>query len=186
MAGSIVTGELTFSSNLTRIAFYALKLISRIAVAKNTDLVFAKTREIESYLKHNFNIPPSKTRIIPLGVYSSLFSGDKATRMYLGHNLEISQDSFVLVYSGKIVPRQGIDVLIRAASISSNTEKFLRLVIVGTGEDEYLSELWRMTKPYGIEDRFIWIDWVHRTELAKYYGLADIAIWPGAPSISIV
>jgi glycosyltransferase involved in cell wall biosynthesis len=78
-----------------------------------------------------------------------------------------------LLYLGRIDPRKGIDTAIRALTALPEA----RLVIVGSGDDEYREELRRLAAGLGVADR-VELTRRPRAELPSAYAEADAVLFP--------
>ena len=181
-----ITG--TFNPNkLNILLFNFYKLLFTQYLRKNVDGFFAICEGSKKWLSKNFSIPPSSINIVPLGADDKLFIPDFKTRQLMRRNLRILDDEIVLMYSGKILPEKDVDILVKSVVILPR--EFLRkikIIIIGNGPGNYLEYLNSLIKMNDMCQNVIIIPTVDRSELPKYYNTADIAIWPGAPSISII
>ena len=61
----------------------------------------------------------------------------------------------------------------------------MRVLIVGGGSPEYISELKRSVDAAKLTDRFTWLDAVPNEELYRMYSTADVAVLPYGGSIGM-
>lgn len=88
---------------------------------------FVKEKMIE------YGADATRISVIPNGVDTELFHpGEMATAR---HQLGLPQDAFLILFSGNLIPRKGVDVLLRAFA-RLKEEQQLRLVILGSGPEE--------------------------------------------------
>ena len=57
---------------------------------------------------------------------------------------------------------------------------------MGSGDQEYISELKARAEELSIQDRFIYKEFVPKERLHEYYSASDVGIWPVQPSITII
>jgi glycosyltransferase involved in cell wall biosynthesis len=96
----------------------------------------------------------------------------------------MKNSDIVLIFSGTIVRRKGIELLLEALSEMKN--KNLKLMIVGGGDVDYMSDLKALTKKLNIENKTIFTGFVKKDNVKDYFSAADIGIWPGNNSVSIM
>jgi glycosyltransferase involved in cell wall biosynthesis len=189
IVGSIVTQlNLVFSSwGLgKKILFAFSKIIISHYVAKNTEIIFAKTSGLAKIISRSYNIPQGKFRIIPLGADPELFKFNSEARASIRKKLGMSEDDVIIVYSGKIDSSKRLHILIEALSPIIKRDRRVKLLIIGRGDAEYIELLKKLISDENIAENVIFHPWVDRTMLNSLYSASDIGVWPGLSSISIV
>lgn len=181
-----ITG--TFNPNiLQNLIFKFYKWLSAGYIRKNSDGFFAICDGSKRWLSKNFSIPHSSIDIIPLGADNKLFTSNISDRQMVRKNFGFLDDEDVLIYTGKMTPEKDLDVLIRSmALVVKNFSKKIKLFIIGNGPQQYLEYLRELIISKDIQKKVVLIPIVDRKELPKYFRAADIAVWPGVPSISII
>lgn len=170
----------------TLLGFDLYRLLFKHYLKDNVDGFFAISKGSKKWLKKNFGIPYDSIGLIPLGADDRLFFPSTIARESTRSALGLSDDEILIIYTGKLLPEKDIDVLIKSvAQLESKTFK-LRLLLVGSGPLAYMRYLTRLVESRKIRKNVMFISTVARTELPKYYNAADIAVWPGSPSISII
>jgi glycosyltransferase involved in cell wall biosynthesis len=189
IVGSIVTQlNLVFSpwDLKEKILFAFSKIIISHYVAKNAEMVFAKTSGLAKIISQSYNIPQNKFRIIPLGADPELFKFNSEARAIIRKELGISENDVIIVYSGKINPSKRLHVLIEALSPIIKRDRRVKLLIIGRGDADYIKLLKKLIFDGNIAENIIFHPWVERTMLNSLYSASDIGVWPGLSSISIV
>ena len=79
-----------------------------------------------------------------------------------------------LMFHGRLAPEKGIDTLIKAFATIEN--KDTRLVIVGSGNEEYVRELQSLAAANGVAERIEWTG--HSNDIHPLIEKADIGICP--------
>lgn len=79
-----------------------------------------------------------------------------------------------LMFHGRIAPEKGIETLIKAFATIDN--KDTRLVIVGSGNEEYIRELQSLAAANGVAERIEWTG--HSNDIHPLIEKADIGICP--------
>jgi glycogen(starch) synthase len=82
--------------------------------------------------------------------------------------------SWRLLYAGRIDPRKGIDLAVRALA---ELPREATLSVAGGGDEHHLAELRELARATGVEDRIRFTE-VPRGELAEEYAAADALLFP--------
>lgn len=148
----------------------------RNLIIKKADVIIAISNYLKDYSKTiNKN---AKTAVIPNGVDIENF-----TREYsygelseLADKLGIRPGDKVIVSVSRLVPKNGIDILIRSAEIlNSNLQTTsYKLLIIGEGEQK--EELVSLAKKLHVYDKIIWVGSVGHTELPRYLKISDVFV----------
>jgi glycosyltransferase involved in cell wall biosynthesis len=150
-------------------------------VVHDADHIIAECPQDRKDLIRLYSADPKKITIVPCGFNPSEFQpyDRKAARQRLGLPL----DGPILLQLGRMVPRKGIDTVIRALGCLRKTGEKVRLVIVG-GNDEssdtrLTPEIGRLQKIASAEkvlDDVLFTGRKSRDLLKYYYAAADIFI----------
>jgi len=94
------------------------------------------------------------------------------TRRKLMAEMKAADDSFLLIYHGKVTTMRGVEALI------AETERnpHVCAVILGDGEKSYMDTLRQSVKEKGVEDRVLFHKAVKIDELWKIVGAADLSL----------
>jgi 1,2-diacylglycerol 3-alpha-glucosyltransferase len=124
-------------------------------------------------LRH-FGVRP-RIHVIPSG--NSLdTSRDPQERALIRSRQNIPQDSRVLMYAGRLAREKNLDLLIKAFGLVAEKHPDVYLLIVGSGP--YEGECRRLASGLKSKDRLIFVGFVPREPLAKYYSAADLFAFP--------
>lgn len=100
---------------------------------------------------------PEKVHVIRNGVELDAFDPAVVPRGALRRDLGLPDDAVVVGFTGQIIPRKGVDILIRAVAPLMTSRQRLHLVAVGlppTGSAvDYVSEYRRLARQLGVERR---------------------------------
>lgn len=114
-----------------------------------------------------------KMRLIIYGVDPEAIAPDHSQRAALRARLGLGDDTPLILAVGRLVPKKGFDVLVKAAlSIAPDAH----IVIVGDGDQR--AELTALAVALGVSERLHFVGNVPRTELTDYYNAADIFAMP--------
>ena len=120
----------------------------------------------------------------PYCVDSSTFDGDEAARERLRaptrRSLGLTESDVALLFSGKLVPRKGPDLLVRAVA-ELEADVRARVALVFLGEGELRSTLESLARRLGL-DRVRFLGFQNQTELSRYYHAADLLVLPSLHS----
>jgi D-inositol-3-phosphate glycosyltransferase len=150
-------------------------------VAAEADRVIAECPQDRDDLVTLYGADPRRISIVPCGFDPEEFSprSRKLARLELG--LDPASEEPVILQLGRIVPRKGVDTVIRAVGHLRRDHRLaVRLLVVGgsdrdpdlTGDPE-LSRLVGIAREAGIADRVTFVGRRDRSELATYYAAAD-------------
>jgi D-inositol-3-phosphate glycosyltransferase len=144
------------------------------------DLIIAECPQDQADLITYYNANPNKIAIIPCGFSSEEFHPiDKAlARSKVG----LDPEEKILLQLGRMVPRKGVDNVIKSLSKLKNTGTRARLVIVG-GESEdpaincpEIERLKTIAREEGVTDQILFTGRKNRDVLKYYYNAADLFI----------
>lgn len=161
--------------------FPAERLLIEEEVVKQADYIIAECPQDRDDLVQYYNASLDKITIIPCGFSDTEFYpvGKTTARKLMG----LPQDAHILLQLGRMVPRKGVDNVIRALSRLKKTDKPVKLLIVG-GESEILDEtccpefarLMAVAREHNVADSIIFAGRKNRSLLKYYYSAADIFI----------
>lgn len=141
---------------------------------KRADGVVAVSGETEEFLRSFYG--RKNVKMIPLGVDEKKFKFDRKRREKARRSLGLS-DEFVVITAGRLEKAKRIGSIIEAlGGIKSDR---IRLVVVGSGDQEYLDDLKRKA-----DERVIFTGFKRSEELSDLYCGADLAFF-GKASITI-
>jgi D-inositol-3-phosphate glycosyltransferase len=153
-------------------------------VVREADLIIAECPQDESDLITLYRAPRDKLVMIPCGFDPAEFSPmDRAeARVELG----IAQHEKVVLQLGRMVPRKGVDNVVRALARLIRAERIeqrVRLLVVGGDAREpdarltpEIGRLRELTRAEGIEDRVTFVGSRGRSELRHFYAASDVFV----------
>jgi len=143
-------------------------------VVKHADGIIAECPQDYEDLVNYYDAPEDKITIIPCGVdLEAFYPTDKQLARTL---TGIPGNGPVLLQLGRMVPRKGVDNVIRAFARMKTMAA--QLVIAGgdEGTEVEMSRLKQLAKQLGVENRVIFAGQRDRRELKYYYAAADLFI----------
>lgn len=143
---------------------------------KEASLVIAECPQDREDLMKYYNAPAEKITIIPCGVNTDeLYPVNKSVARSL---LGLPYDEKILLQLGRMVPRKGVDNVIRALAKVKCRNAKMRLLIVGGDADtaKELSRLKQLADELKVSDKVYFLGQKSREDLKYYYTAADLFI----------
>ena len=146
-------------------------------IVQQADRIIAECPQDFDDLVTYYDADPNKLAIIPCGFNPKEFF--PINKCLSKRRLNIQEDEFVLLQLGRMVPRKGIDNVIRALPLLKVSGKSVRLIIVGgeVGELAANSEMNRLkgiVAELNLQSKVIFAGRKDRDELRYYYDAADL------------
>lgn len=118
-------------------------------------------------------VPPQRLRVVPNGTDPDRFhpQPEASVRARLG-----LEDCSVLLTVGRLVPRKGVDTVLRALPRVAENVPNVTYLVVGTGPDR--ERLERLARRLQIQDRVQFLGEVPHDELPDFYSAADLFVMP--------
>ena len=135
----------------------------------------------DNYVNSHLGIPEEQTPFISFGTDTILFSPSMEVRAAFRSENGIPEDEFVVVYTGKLTEAKGGKLL--AEIFLKKFEQPVTLVCVGTPpSNEYGQEVQRLLDQS--ENRIIMFPTQNYLDLAQFYQMADLSVFPKQCSMS--
>lgn len=172
------------STSISRFLYPFFKWIFSPLIQETADALIAVGKPSKSFMMEKYGIPAERIKIISMGADDTLFKFDASARQNLRKELSLNKEDIVFIYTGKILPKKRLSLLIDAVYLLRDYKQ-VKVLFVGQGPIKHIEELRQNIKNKNLEDRFIWHDAVPNKDLYKFYSVADVAVWPAGASISI-
>ena len=163
---------------LTRHVVFPMKPFHRFAL-RNVDAAIAVSPAVGRQLEKIF--PPSKVREIPNGI--ALHDPSEEEREALGQSFRgdhgIPPDAPLVVTLGELKVLKGQRDFVLAANEVIKVIPDARFVVTGKDnslDQKFRRELKRLVRVFGIEENFLWLDWLDDT--ASLLAAADLFVSP--------
>lgn len=153
--------------------------IERMLVERS-DRVIAECPQDREDLSRLYGASHSRMRMVPCGIDPTEFRpmDQAAARAELG----LDPDEFIVLQLGRLVPRKGVDNVIRSLAFLPDRAK-VRLVIVGGDSREpdeartpEIARLRRVAQEAGVAERVLFTGQRRRDELRAYFSAADVFV----------
>ena len=126
-------------------------------------------------LLHKDGIPNYKTHVVGNGTDPTVFKPEDTRK--LANDLNV-QNKKVILSICRLVPRKGLDLVLKAVSKILDRRKDIMYLIGGTGPDD--KRLQSMAVEYGISDNVKFLGRIPDKKMASYYSLSDIFVMPAS------
>ncbi len=151
-------------------------------VVAEADRILAECPQDEEDLIRLYNADPARIEIVPCGFDPGEF--EPKSRPLARLELDLDPGERVILQLGRIVPRKGVETVIRAVGrLQRDHHLPVRLLVVGgpdrDPEFDAVPELARLrdvAREEGVEDRVTFVGRRDRDELATYYSAADVFV----------
>ena len=180
------------------VTFHALGLVRRIhqkemdkfppqriaierEIIKDADQIIAECPQDKEDMIHLYHARPDKITIVPCGFSSKEFYPiDKSWARKI---LDLPPEEKIILQLGRMVPRKGVDNVIKAVSELKKKKQPLRLLIVGGEQDTpdasvcpEIARLQKSADAEGVASSVIFTGRKQRDVLKFYYAAADVFI----------
>lgn len=149
---------------------------SRIAESlKRANLIVANSRSLKQSLVRRFPHQSDKIYTAELGVDTNRFVPANETERS-GYRRKYGMgDRYTVLFVGRVIPRKGVPVLLKAASLAQKQVP-LQLAVVGKGKAAYMKKLKAQASGLGVSVK--WIGKQKHAEVHRIYKLADCFVCP--------
>jgi len=188
---NIVVDDHCHNNNFILDSFFKKIYIKSVKLFYNTyggkvsffmPVTFSSKSILESFL----NIPDQKIELLHLGADTNFFKPSEKLREKGRRELGIGTNDILIITSGKFTKSKDIHILIKSFIDISRKFPNIKLLILGSGPEDYMNHLKKVIDCAKIKNRVIFHDFVPNFELPKYYNAADIGVWPGDHTITAV
>lgn len=149
-------------------------------IAREADLVVAECPQDRADLMRLYDAPSQRIAMVPCGVDLEVFNPMPRERARRELGLDASE--FIVLQLGRLVPRKGIDNVIRAVGCMDRGMP-VRLVVVGGESREpdetitpEIARLRAVAREYGVDARVTFLGHRQRDELRTCYAAADVFV----------
>lgn len=157
------------------------KFVTPVILKNNIPLI----RVVDTdFVQKHYNIPLSKTKLLSFGTDTDFYKPDSKIKEVFRKELGIDTTDFVVIYAGKMDPAKGGEFLAESLKEKIKLEgKNLKFIIIGNPpKDEYGEKVEKLFSQS--ENNIIRFPTQTYFDLAKFYQIADIAIFPKQCSMS--
>lgn len=162
-------------------AFPDVRFALEESLMHEADRIIAECPQDQLDMEQLYDAPSESIDVVPCG-----FDPDEFWPVSLDarQQLGLAREEFVLLQLGRMVPRKGVDNVIRATAILRHQYQIpVRLLIVGgNGETPdpiatpELGRLMALSDELGVNDTVTFVGQRHRDQLRYYYSAADVFV----------
>jgi D-inositol-3-phosphate glycosyltransferase len=161
--------------------FPAARMDIERRIIADADHIIAECPQDKEDMVTLYDADPKRIRIVPCGFSAKEFY--PIEKFHARKLLNLPQDDYLLLQLGRMVPRKGVDNVIKAISRLKVQEKQVKLLIVG-GENDVpdplmcpeIARLNKIAEDAGIASSVVFTGRKQRDVLKYYYAAADIFI----------
>jgi glycosyltransferase involved in cell wall biosynthesis len=135
--------------------------------------------KLEIPILKNYGINEENIHFIPHGVNMDIFKPMESPSLKKSLGLEGFE---ILLYVGRIAKGKGVDKLIKILNLIRKKNKKVKLIVVG-GDAGYLSQVRGLIQKYNLSDHVIFTGYIPKYNLAQYYSIASLVIYPSRQEI---
>jgi len=157
------------------------KMIYRSIIKKSSshiDQILYISQETKEFLVDAYKAPENKMELFPLGGEVVPKEEKLRLRRAVRDGLKISEDTLLIMHSGKLDTLKKTDSLIEAVN-QIPSEKILLLIAGSLPQAN--EQLWEMIQN---NSKVKWLGWLNAEELRKYLCACDVYAQPGSQSIT--
>lgn len=135
-----------------------------------------------NFVEKCLGIPLEKTTLLSFGTDTSKFSPDPEAKARIRDTLGLDQDSFVVMYVGKLDEHKGGKILSEALSVPIEQSKKIEFLVVGSAGDDYSREV--DAELQRSPNRVVRLPTQKFSDLPDFYRAADLVAFPKQCSMS--
>jgi spore coat protein SA len=146
------------------------------ASLQKADLIIANSSSLNTNLSRMFPLQQSVIRTVHLGVDVSRFKPPtRVQKMQNRVKLRLG-NAFTILFAGRVIPRKGIGVLIKAANRVRKVVPDIKLLIAGRGKKLYIGKLKSAARKLGVPMQFL--GRIGHSKIHHIYRAADCFVCP--------
>jgi glycosyltransferase involved in cell wall biosynthesis len=179
-----------FNTNATgalqRFCYFLFRITAGKTLKKQCATISAIGEDEREFVCRGLGLAPSEVPIVRLGVDTVAFQQVPSGRESIRRSLHLDGSDILLLHVGNLRPGKRLSMLIAALEKLRPTNPHVRLMIIGSGAQQSIDEINREIAVRGLADKARLQPFAAHSALPDYYSAADIAVWPGDTSISVL
>jgi glycosyltransferase involved in cell wall biosynthesis len=149
------------------------RLVRRLLLCAAVRVVGIGSAAVEAFAAEG--VPPSKLGMLPYCCDVRRFDSPKMEEVHRIRERFALDDKIVFLFSGQLIERKGVDVLIRAFERVGRTNICSALLILGDGE---LARTLKASVRSDLKSRVHFVGYVRQPDLPAYFATADVFVFP--------
>ncbi|OLE74420.1 hypothetical protein AUG19_08745 [archaeon 13_1_20CM_2_54_9] len=138
------------------------------------------------FLETQLGISRSRIRQGALGADPRVFMPSSSDRANCRMDLGLSPDDVLIVTTGKFSENKNLETLVQSFAQVSARHDHARLMLAGSGQSGFMNQLTRQIVDLDLAERVTVRRLIPHDALARFYNGADIGVWPGAHTITVL
>ena len=168
----------------SKIIYFLYRLFLTKRIEQIAEKIVGISEGCMPVLKYYLGFNTDKLEMIPLGTDINVFKPDARERAQKRLELGISKNQIVVLYTGKIYAEKDAEFIIRAIDELNRRDLEIVSVFVGSVAIPF-QETWKniISQAHHTVHH---VKMVNTSEMVSFFNAADIAAWPGLPTISTI
>lgn len=146
------------------------------ASLRKADLILSNSSSLTQRLSQRFPQQKAKIRTVYLGVDTARFTRPHPGKRQASRKKYNLEHSYAVLFAGRVIPRKGLSVLIKATRHVQQQIPRTRLLIAGGGKSAYVRQLKAQARKAGVAARFL--GKVPHHKIHRLYQAADCFVCP--------
>ena len=145
---------------------------------KNSTKFLVKSKLAYKFLKSK-GINQDNICITGVGIDSQMLTNkNEACKEYLYEQIKKESDELKILYIGRFENRRNIPFILKTFKEICNKNSKAKLYMIGSGNKEYINNIWELAKELGIFNKIVWQEKMEQKYMSKIYKYADFFILP--------
>lgn len=161
--------------------YFLFRLLFLKKLLSKADKIVAISKGCIPTINQWFGVPLNRIDLIPLGADPDTFRCKSSYRNEFRKKYSIDANSFVIIYTGKMYEEKKPHLIIEALKIIKPQKK-VHVIFIGSIVENYKEQFNQSLKT--CPSSYTILSMLGRDELVKAFCSSDLAIWPGAATIS--
>lgn len=188
---ALIVDDHSHSRNVRLAKAYQRAYIRGVAAAyrllnRSVATFLAVTPAARIFLERRLRIPRRRIRLGALGADAKGFAPSSQARARGRRDLAVPPDATLILMTGKFSPTKDPETLVRGFARASRRHDDAWLMLAGTGDPAYIGRLRGLLEELDVSERTTLRGIIPHEELSRAYNAADIGVWPGAHSITVL
>lgn len=174
----VLRNEEGWISPLEKLIRFTLVTLERRCMRYSRSIL-VKSRSMAGEINRLYGIPKDKIAVVHGGIDLKDFQvRNKSSCVAFRHQFGIPQESFVVLYAGRIVPQKGLLFLIRAALALRSSFDFVVVIAGAIFSKSYIAKVKRLIISTGYEKSFYFLGHIDQLEMPVVFSSADCIVTP--------
>lgn len=188
---ALIVDDHSHSRNVRLARAYQRAYIRGVAAAyrllnRSVATFLAVTPAARIFLERRLGIPRRRIRLGALGADAKGFAPSSRARARGRRDLDVPAGATLILMTGKLSPNKDPETLLRSFARVSRHRGDVWLMLAGAGDPRFMGRLRGLVEELGLSKRTILRGLIPHEALSRAYNAADIGVWPGAHSITVL